>query len=55
MGKLSTKPVYEAMLDADILILVGAYAHYDPCINHKIPAIQIDLEVARISHRHAST
>lgn len=53
VGKLGTKPAYEAMFDADLLILVGTDYPYAPYINHRIPAIQIDLEAARIGHRHS--
>lgn len=52
MCELDTKPAYEAMSDADLLILVST--NY-PCtfyINHKIPAIQIDLGTTKIGHRH---
>ena len=50
------KSAYEAMLDADILILGGGGdALHAPYINHKTPAIQIALEVTTISHRHTST
>lgn len=52
MCELGTKPAHEAIADADLLILVST--NY-PCtfyINHKIPAIRIDLGTAKIGHRH---
>ncbi|BDR52278.1 pyruvate oxidase [Bombiscardovia nodaiensis] len=53
VGKLGTKPAYEAMFDADLLILVGTDYPYAPYLNGKIPAIQIEIEPTRIGKRHA--
>ncbi|MBA1395270.1 pyruvate oxidase, partial [Lactobacillus sp. XV13L] len=52
IGKLGTKPAYEAMFNADLLILIGTDYPYAPYINHKIPAIQIDANASHIGHRH---
>lgn len=52
IGKLGTKPAYEAMFNADLLILIGTDYPYAPYINHKIPAIQIDADASHIGHRH---
>ncbi|OZG50419.1 pyruvate oxidase [Bombiscardovia coagulans] len=52
IGKLGTKPAYEAMFDADLLILVGTDYPYAPYLNGKIPAIQIEIDPTHIGKRH---
>ncbi|UQS81976.1 pyruvate oxidase [Bombilactobacillus folatiphilus] len=52
IGKLGTKPAYEAMFNADLLMLIGTDYPYAPYINQKIPTIQIDNDPSKIGHRH---
>ncbi|WP_396022018.1 pyruvate oxidase [Bombilactobacillus thymidiniphilus] len=52
IGKLGTKPAYEAMFNSDLLILIGTDYPYAPYLNKKIPAIQIDNDPEKIGHRH---
>ena len=52
IGKLGTKPAYEAMFNADLLILIGTDYPYAPYLNQHIPAIQIDWDPSKIGHRH---
>lgn len=52
LGKLGTKPAFEAMASADLLILIGTDYPYTSYLNQKIPAIQIDNNTNFIGHRH---
>lgn len=52
LGKLGTKPAFEAMANADLLILIGTDYPYTSYLNQKIPAIQIDANANFIGHRH---
>lgn len=52
LGKIGTKPAFEASKDADLLILVGTnYPYVDYLPDKDIPCIQIDLNPAVIGKR----
>lgn len=52
IGKIGTKPSYQAMQNADLLILAGTnYPYVDYLPKKDIPAIQIDTDTQAIGHR----
>ncbi|MBH9580664.1 pyruvate oxidase [Staphylococcus felis] len=52
IGKIGTKPSYQAMQNADLLILAGTnYPYVDYLPKKDIPAIQIDKDFKAIGHR----
>ncbi|HLR03221.1 MAG TPA: pyruvate oxidase [Virgibacillus sp.] len=56
LGKIGTKPAFEAMQDADLLIMIGSnypYENYLPKEN--IPCIQVDIDASNIGKRFNAT
>ncbi|XXL52907.1 pyruvate oxidase [Mammaliicoccus lentus] len=52
LGKIGTKPAFEATKDADLLILVGTnYPYVDYLPDKDIPCIQIDIKPSVIGNR----
>lgn len=52
LGKLGTKPAFEMMQKADLLIMLGTDYPYAPYLNHKIDAIQVDINGDKLGKRH---
>lgn len=53
LGKIGTKPAYEAMQETDLLILLGTdYPYVDYLPSKKVPCIQVDIEQEKMSHRY---
>ncbi|WP_125567015.1 pyruvate oxidase [Companilactobacillus insicii] len=52
LGKLGTKAAYEMMRKADLLIMLGTDYPYAPYLNHKIDAIQVDINGDKLGKRH---
>ncbi|AZZ60747.1 pyruvate oxidase [Oenococcus oeni] len=57
VGKLGTKPAYEAMKNADLLILLGSNYPYLPYLPNKGQAkcIQVDLKAENLGKRYSVT
>ncbi|GAB4074634.1 pyruvate oxidase [Barrientosiimonas marina] len=56
LGKIGTKPAFEAVQDADLLIMIGTnypYSNYLP--KSDIPSIQIDNDASNIGKRFPAT
>lgn len=52
IGKIGTKPAYQAMQNADLLIMVGTnYPYVDYLPKKNIKAVQIDIDPSAIGHR----
>lgn len=52
IGKIGTKPAYQAMQSADLLILIGTnYPYVDYLPKKDITCIQIDVDASAIGHR----
>ncbi|WP_129045650.1 pyruvate oxidase [Companilactobacillus metriopterae] len=52
VGKLGTKPAYEMMQKADLLIMLGTNYPFSAYLNHKIDAIQVDTDADKLGKRH---
>ncbi|RIU94832.1 pyruvate oxidase [Oceanobacillus picturae] len=48
LGQIGTKPSYEAMEETDLLILIGTGFPYRDFLPDDVPAIQIDIDPAKI-------
>ncbi|MBC1500739.1 pyruvate oxidase [Listeria weihenstephanensis] len=56
LGKIGTKPAYEAMQDADLLLMIGNdYPYTDYLPQESVKSIQIDIDPAKIGHRFPAT
>ncbi|HEY4400160.1 MAG TPA: pyruvate oxidase [Lactobacillaceae bacterium] len=53
LGKLGTKPAYEAMQEADLLIMIGTNYPYTEYLPENAKTIQIDVKAENIGKRHA--
>lgn len=51
LGKLGTKPAFEMMQKADLVIMLGTDYPYAPYLNKKVDAIQIDTNADRLGKR----
>lgn len=51
LGKLGTKPSFEMMQKADLVIMIGTDYPYSPYLNKKVDAIQIDTNADRLGKR----
>ncbi|AUI72498.1 pyruvate oxidase [Companilactobacillus alimentarius] len=51
LGKLGTKPAFEMMQKADLVIMLGTDYPYAPYLNKKVDAIQVDINADRIGKR----
>ncbi|MFH5810734.1 pyruvate oxidase [Companilactobacillus sp. FL22-1] len=51
LGKLGTKPAFEMMQKADLVIMVGTDYPYTDYLNKKVDAVQIDLKAERLGKR----
>ncbi|CAJ1179894.1 pyruvate oxidase [Companilactobacillus crustorum] len=51
LGKLGTKPAFEMMQKADLVIMIGTDYPYAPYLNKKVDAIQIDINADRLGKR----
>ncbi|ALB29629.1 pyruvate oxidase [Companilactobacillus heilongjiangensis] len=51
LGKLGTKPAFEMMQKADLVIMVGTDYPYTAYLNKKVDAIQIDVNADRLGKR----
>ena len=51
LGKLGTKPAFEMMQKADLVIMVGTDYPYTPYLNKKVDAIQIDTNADKLGKR----
>lgn len=51
LGKLGTKPAFEMMQKADLVIMIGTDYPYAPYLNKKVDAIQIDTNADRLGKR----
>ncbi|MUV37582.1 Pyruvate dehydrogenase (quinone) [Lentibacillus sp. JNUCC-1] len=52
LGQIGTKPAYEAMEEADLLIMIGTSYPYREFLPDKAPAIQIDTDPTQIGKRY---
>lgn len=52
LGQIGTKPAYEAMENADLLIMVGTSFPYREFLPDNIPGIQIDIQAEQIGKRY---
>lgn len=56
LGKIGTKPAYEAMQEADLLLMIGNdYPYTDYLPQHDVTCIQIDIDPSKIGHRFPAT
>ena len=51
LGKLGTKPAFEMMQKADLVIMLGTDYPYAPYLNKKVDAIQVDINPDRLGKR----
>jgi len=51
LGKLGTKPSFEMMQKADLVIMIGTDYPYSPYLNQKVDAVQIDVNADRLGKR----
>lgn len=51
LGKLGTKPAFEMMQKADLVIMLGTDYPYAPYLNKKVDAIQVDINADRLGKR----
>ncbi|BCB02492.1 pyruvate oxidase [Bacillus sp. KH172YL63] len=52
LGQIGTKPAYEAMEEADLLIMIGTSFPYRDFLPDDTPAVQIDADPAQIGKRY---
>ncbi|EAG9261329.1 pyruvate oxidase [Listeria monocytogenes] len=55
LGKIGTKPAYEAMQETDLLLMFGNDYPYSDYLPKKANCIQIDIDPAKISKRFPAT
>ncbi len=55
LGKIGTKPAYEAMQETDLLLMFGNDYPYSNYLPKKANCIQIDIDPSRISKRYPAT
>lgn len=55
LGKLGTKPAFEMMQKADLVIMIGTDYPYTDYLNKKVDAIQIDTNADRLGKRRHVT
>lgn len=56
IGKIGTKPAYEAMQEADLLLMLGNdYPYVDYLPKHSISCIQVDINPSIMSKRYPAT
>ncbi|EHC6545870.1 pyruvate oxidase, partial [Listeria monocytogenes] len=55
LGKIGTKPAYEAMQETDLLLMFGNDYPYSDYLPKKADCIQIDIDPAKISKRFPAT
>ncbi len=55
LGKIGTKPAYEAMQETDLLLMFGNDYPYSDYLPKKAACVQIDIDPAKISKRYQAT